>query len=57
MKKIVVASMKKDQVPEALQPEWLADMKSLEAEFKKGREAFVRYTNGRLIITVRDKQK
>jgi hypothetical protein len=52
MKKVIVSSTKRRDVPKEFQPEWLANKLLLESEFKDGKVAYVKYTNGKLIIRV-----
>jgi hypothetical protein len=57
MKKITVSSSKKKTVPKKFQPEWLANKLLLESEFKDGKQAYVKYANGKLTIIVGRKPK
>ena len=52
MKKIIVSSEKKRNIPKQFQPEWLANKLLLESEFQDGKEAYVKYAHGKLIIIV-----
>lgn len=57
MKKIIVSSQKKREVPKAFEPEWLANKLLLESEFKDGKVAYVKYSKGKLTIVVGKKLK
>lgn len=52
MKKIIVSSQKRKEVPKEFQPEWLANKLLLESEFQDGKEAWVKYSHGQLTIIV-----
>jgi hypothetical protein len=52
MKKIIVSSTKRRDIPKAFEPEWLANKILLESEFKDGKIAYVRYAGGKLTIIV-----
>ena len=52
MKKIIVSSEKKRNVPKNFQPEWLANKLLLESEFQDGKEAYIKYSRGKLTIIV-----
>ena len=52
MKKIIVSSAKRKNVPKVFQPEWLANRLMVESEFKDGKLAYVKYANGKLTIHV-----
>lgn len=52
MKKITVSSQKMRTVPKHFQPEWFANRLLLESEFKDGKEAYVKYSRGKLTIIV-----
>jgi len=57
MKKLTVSSKKLNQVPKEFQPEWFANRMLLAAEFEDGKEAFVKYSRGKLTIIVGKKPK
>lgn len=52
MKKIIVSSAKRKNVPKVFQPDWLANKLLVASEFKDGKVAYVKYAHGKLIITV-----
>lgn len=57
MKKLTVSSQKQNQIPKEFQPEWFANKMLLAAEFKDGKEAYVKYSRGKLTIIVGKKPK
>jgi hypothetical protein len=52
MKRLVVSSKSRRDVPSRFQPEWLANKVLLASEFSDGKIAYVKYTHGKLIIQV-----
>ena len=57
MKKIIVSSAQKNTVPEKFQPEWFANKLLLESEFRDGKEAYIKFSRGKLTILVGKKPK
>ena len=52
MRKIIVSSEKNKNIPKRFQPEWLANKLLRESEFQDGKEAYVKYSRGKLTIIV-----
>jgi hypothetical protein len=57
MKKITVSSSKQNSIPKTFQPEWIANKLLLGCNFQDGKEAHVKYANGKLTIIVGKKPK
>ena len=51
-RKVVVSSQKLMEVPSKLEPVWYANKLMLQSEFEEGKVAYVRYSRGKLSITV-----
>jgi hypothetical protein len=50
--KLVVSSEKLTDIPSKFEPLWYANQLMLKSEFKDGKVAYVKYTKGKLTITV-----
>jgi hypothetical protein len=56
MKKLIVSSQQLKEIPNKFNPVWYANKLLLEAEFKEGKTAYVKYSRGKLSITVTDRK-
>jgi hypothetical protein len=51
-KKVVVSSTKMEDIPSKFEPVWYANLLILKSEFEEGKVAYVKYSRGKLSITV-----
>lgn len=51
-RKLVVSSEKLTDIPAKFEPLWYANQLMLKSEFKDGKIAYVKYSKGKLTITV-----
>jgi hypothetical protein len=51
-KKVVVSSSKLGDVPTKFEPVWYANVLMMKSEFEEGKVAYVKYSRGKLSITV-----
>jgi hypothetical protein len=51
-KKVVVSSTKMGDIPSKFEPVWYANLLILKSEFEEGKVAYVKYSRGKLSITV-----
>lgn len=51
-RKVVVSSQKLTEVPSSFEPVWYANRIMLQSEFEDGKVAYVKYSRGKLTITV-----